>query len=338
MDIRQFRYFVSIVECGSLSKAAEQLYIAQPSLSLQIRTLESELKTKLLLRSSQGVRPTEAGKILYRHARAVLRQMEEIAQEIKHGAGSAAGEVAVGFPTTIAAVLAQPLFSRIRTRYPGIYLQLRETTSGYLAELLANGRLDMAVLFRDMPTRGASVQPLFDEDLCVYGQVALRKGGAANTCPLQQLDGVPLVLPNNTQALRLIVERSFAQTGLHLNVVADIDSLRTRMLIAQEGSACTILAASNELILKQEKIRHPPFRRLVDPGIRRPVSMCWPNSLPPNSASIAVYHTIIELVRELVHGKALTGVHLLTIDETGYELAHPASLQLPALQNRITGA
>lgn len=328
MDLRQLRYFVSVIECGSLSKAADLLYIAQPSLSVQMKELELELKVQLLLRSSQGVKPTEAGKALYRHARAVLRQMEKIGQEIKHGAGSEAGEVAVGFPTTIAAVLAQPLFSRIRAKHPGIHLHIRETMSRYLAELLANGRLDMAVLFRHAPTRGVSVQPLFDEDLCIYGHVSLPKGMPPDVCPMHQLDGIPMVLPGSFQALRLIVERSFARAGLELNVVADIDSLRTRMLIAQEGSACTILAASNELILKEQKIRHPPLRRLVDPGIRRPVGLCWPNSLPPNSASIAVYRAIIELVREMVHGKAITGVHLRTIDETEYELHRPRAYRL----------
>jgi len=59
MDIRQLKYFVAIVDCGSLSKAAEQLCVAQPSLSQQIAGLEAELKAMLLLRSHQGVQPTE---------------------------------------------------------------------------------------------------------------------------------------------------------------------------------------------------------------------------------------------------------------------------------------
>ncbi len=326
MDLRQLRYFISIVECGSLSKAADVLYIAQPSLSSQIKELEFELKTQLLFRSSQGVKPTEAGKTLYRHARAVLRQMEKIGQEVKHGAGSEAGDVAVGFPTTMAAALAYPLFCRIRTKYPGIHLHIREASTGYLAELLANGRLDMAVMFRHMPTRGVAVQPLFDEDLCLYGQVGKRKVQPAEVCPLRELDGIPMVLPGGFQALRLIVQRSFARAGIELNVVAEVDSLRTRMLIAQEGAACTILASSNDVILKQEKIRHPPMRRLVDPAISRPVSLCWPNSLPPNSASLAVYRTIIELVRELVRDQVLTGVHLRTIHENEYELSQSPRL------------
>ncbi|WP_414695549.1 LysR family transcriptional regulator [Paraburkholderia sp.] len=74
MDIRQLKYFVAIVDCGSLSKAAEQLCVAQPSLSQQVAGLETELKTTLLLRSHQGVQPTEASRALYLRARDVLRQ------------------------------------------------------------------------------------------------------------------------------------------------------------------------------------------------------------------------------------------------------------------------
>jgi LysR family transcriptional regulator, nitrogen assimilation regulatory protein len=132
-----------------LSKAAQKLYVAQPSLSQQIAGLETELKTKLLLRSAQGVKPTTAGSALYRHARLVLRQIDQIREDVREDSGSEAGAVAVGLPTTVAAILALPLFERIRKRFPGIRLQLFESMSGYISELLPNGRLDLALLFRD---------------------------------------------------------------------------------------------------------------------------------------------------------------------------------------------
>lgn len=91
MDVRQLRNFVAIVDSGSLSKAAERLLIAQPSLSQQLRTLEEELQTQLLIRSAQGVVPTDAGKTLYRHARVVLRQMEQIREEVREGAAAKRG-------------------------------------------------------------------------------------------------------------------------------------------------------------------------------------------------------------------------------------------------------
>ena len=79
MEIRQLKYFVRIVELGSVSRAAADLFIAQPALSHQISNLEEELKVKLLSRSVRGVSATEAGEVFYRHARAMLRQMGKTA-------------------------------------------------------------------------------------------------------------------------------------------------------------------------------------------------------------------------------------------------------------------
>jgi DNA-binding transcriptional LysR family regulator len=163
MDVRQLRYFVSIVDYGSLGKAAEKLFVAQPSLSQQMARLEEELGVSLLLRSNHGVTPTAEGDALYRHARLVLRQMEQLKQEVTKGAGSESGTVAVGLPTTMASVLAVPLFERIQDRYPGIRLQFFESMSGYLNELLANGRLDLAILFRESDTPGISALPVLDD-------------------------------------------------------------------------------------------------------------------------------------------------------------------------------
>ncbi len=308
MDLRQLKYFVGIVDAGSFSKAAERLWIAQPSLSQVISGLEADLKKQLLVRSPRGVVPTEAGKVLYRHARTMLRQMEQAKEEIKQGCLSESGPVAVGMPTTVASVLAVPLLRRIRQRYPGIRLQIFESFSGYLSELLANSRLDLALLFRDSESRGVSLQPLFDEDLCVLGNVGLEDLSARAACPIRCLAGLPLALPSSSQGLRLLVERTFTTADIELNVVADIDSLPTLISIAREGMACTILPQSALALLPKRS--WPVIRRLSEPGIQRPASICWSNALPKNAAMIAVRHEIAALTQELYQLGTWTGIRL----------------------------
>ncbi|MEW5889693.1 MAG: LysR substrate-binding domain-containing protein [Pseudomonadota bacterium] len=308
MEFRQLRYFVAIIDAGSLSKAAERLFVAQPALSQQMANLETELKTRLLVRSSQGVRPTEAGKALYRHARTVLRQMEQARQDVRQGSVGESGPVAVGLPSTTAMILALPLLERVRARHPGIRLQMFESMSGYLFELLANGRLDLAILFRDMETRGVSVLPLLDEDLFLVGDAGLDLAPRARECPLHRLDGVPLVLPSSTQGLRLLVERSFAQAGCQLNVVADIDSLPLLINAARERVACTILPAC--AVAPRDGAPPLPVRKLSQPGISRPLGLCWPNSVPRTSAALGVQETLVELVHELVREGRWTGVRM----------------------------
>ena len=77
MNFRRLQYFVKIVDVGSLTQAADMLHVAQPALSQQLATLEGEVRQQLLVRTKRGVTPTEAGKVLYRHAQLILRQCEQ---------------------------------------------------------------------------------------------------------------------------------------------------------------------------------------------------------------------------------------------------------------------
>lgn len=311
MDVRQLRYFVSIVDYGSLGKAAEKLFVAQPSLSQQMARLEEELGVPLLLRSNHGVTPTSAGDAMYRHARLVLRQMEQLKQEVTKGIGAESGTVAVGLPTTMASVLAVPLFDRIQETYPGIRLQFFESMSGYLNELLANGRLDLAILFRESDTPGITATPVLDEALYLLGEAGGEISARSTTCALVKLSGVPLVAPGVTNGLRLLLERTFSRENVDLNIIADIDSLPTMIAIAHSGKACTILPAS--AVAQWDPARLPKMRRIVEPSIERPASICWPNGMPLHSATLAVRQTMVEVISEQVAREMWKGVTLRDI-------------------------
>ncbi|AQH01507.1 hypothetical protein A9R05_22080 [Burkholderia sp. KK1] len=291
MDVKQLRYFSAVVEAGSLSKAALKLAISQPSLSHLIATMEEDIGVELLLRSPSGVRATDAGTTLYRHAKTILRQFDQMRDEVSLGCNNEVGRVAVGLPTSIAAVIAPQLFVELREKYPGIQLELFESMSGYLVELLANGRLDMAVLFRDVETTGITVIPLINENLSLYGlaKVGKRKASAVR---LRDLDGVPLVLSTKTSGLRLLVERVFAREGVELNAVGDIDSLPTMLSIAAQGAVGTILSSA----LGKLPIATLPNRTIIEPELTRTISLCIPNAMPQNAASRAVQRTIESLI------------------------------------------
>ncbi len=95
-DFRRLQYFVKIVDIGSLTQAAEILHVAQPALSQQLATLEGEVQQQLLTRTKRGVVPTEAGRILYRHAQVILRQCEQARADINAAGRSITGAVSLG--------------------------------------------------------------------------------------------------------------------------------------------------------------------------------------------------------------------------------------------------
>ncbi len=297
MDIRAMRYFVAIVDHGSLTRAAEVVCVAQPALSQQLAALEDEFGVPLVHRGAKGVRPTEAGKTLYRHVRNILRQVEIAGADVRVAGTEVSGTVAIGLPTTAAAAFGMALVRAVRQRHPQVRLQLFESMSGYISELLNQNRLDFAILFRDTPSRAVEPEPLASEPLYLVGTPPgpVPRGKATETIALKALDGIPLVLPSGSQGLREEVERSFTKAGITLNVVADLDSLPFLLAAAREGLACTILPASS----LGEGDAAVPRRRIV-PELRRTLSLCWPRALPRSNAAEAVAEMLREIVSERI--------------------------------------
>lgn len=103
VNLRRLKYFVKIVDVGSLTQAAGCLHIAQPALSQQLATLEGEVNQQLLIRTKRGVTPTEAGKTLYSHALTILHQCEQAQHAIDQVGAALSSNVAMGRATSTAA-------------------------------------------------------------------------------------------------------------------------------------------------------------------------------------------------------------------------------------------
>lgn len=178
MNLRRLKYFVKIVDVGSLTQAAEVLHIAQPALSQQLATLEGELKQQLLIRTKRGVQPTEAGNILYAHAQTILRQCEQ-AQSAVNSAGQAmSGQVSLGLASgSTAAQLALPLLQTLRDQQPGILLSLHENSGAALAGQVANQTLDMAMVYGAKMPAGLHTVALMREDLYLVATRAVPHPG-----------------------------------------------------------------------------------------------------------------------------------------------------------------
>lgn len=199
MDLRQLRYFITIVEAGFISKAADRLRVAQPALSQHVRNMEQDLGVELLFRSPQGVKATEAGETLLRHARHILGQMDAAREEIRRGQFEPEGEVRLGMPGTVSKLLCVPLVTEARRLYPKIKLRVAEAMSGFVLDWLREGKIDVGVLYRSVSDRSFAVRPVLSEALCVLGPVtanakpALPPGGPLSFAQVTEL---PLILPS----------------------------------------------------------------------------------------------------------------------------------------------
>lgn len=245
MELRQLRYFVRVVEAGSIGRAAMSIGMVTSALSQQISRLEGELSTRLLQRSASGVVPTDAGLAFFRQAQLALRHADDAVQAAQQA--RLAGHVSVGLPSTTAAVLGAPFLKAMNERYPDIRLHLVEALSGHLTDMLNGRLLDLAIVFHAESARRWSVMPLLDEPLFLFarpdmpGVPAMPAGG---TTRLEAIADLPLVLPSGRHGLRALVNNAVLQLGRTPRVVAEVDGLSLLMDVVLQGAAATIQPSS----------------------------------------------------------------------------------------------
>ncbi|HEV8315304.1 MAG TPA: nitrogen assimilation transcriptional regulator NAC [Burkholderiaceae bacterium] len=294
MNLRRLKYFVKIVDIGSLTQAADVLHIAQPALSQQLATLEGEVRQQLLVRTKRGVTPTEAGKVLYRHAQLILRQCDQAQVDMVAAGRGLSGAVSVGLaPGTAAATLALPLLRILRARHPGVLPYLNESYGSTLSELIMNGRMDLAVLYGGkVAVHGLSFLPLLREPLYLVGPKSLP--APPEVVPLKALAEMDLYLPRPYNVVRRLVDEAFIAAGMVPRVVAEIESAGTLSAVIADGLGMSILPAS----MAREVVHAGSawLSRIVEPVIEAPLALCQSDHLPLSEPAQAVKEILLELV------------------------------------------
>ena len=283
MNLRRLKYFVKIVDIGSLTQAAEVLHIAQPALSQQVATLEGEMDQQLLIRTKRGVTPTEAGKILYTHARTILRQCEQAQLAVNNVGQTLSGHVSIGLaPGTAASSITMPLLQTVRNELPEVMVYLQESSGTILNDKLLSGQLDMAVLYDRSPVAGITSQPLLKEDLYLVG---------TRDCPGQSVDltavaEMNLYLPRDYSAVRVRVDEAFSLRRLTAKIIGEIDSISTLTAAIASGMGVTVLPESAARSLCSAA--NGWMARITTPSMSLPLSlnMSARGSLTPQAQAV----------------------------------------------------
>ncbi|MEY4758407.1 MAG: HTH-type transcriptional regulator GltC [Pseudomonadota bacterium] len=313
MELRQLRYFVRVVELGSMGRAALDLDLVQSALSQQISRLEGELSTRLLQRSPQGVTPTEAGVAFFREAQLTLRHADQAMRAAQQA--RLTGTVSVGLAPTTAAVLGLPLIRAMRERYPDVRLHMVESLSGHLAAMLNARQLDLAVLFdarlQAQTARGWQVRPLLQEDLFLIGS---RQHGTllpAEDLSLAQLADTPLILPTGPHGLRSTLDAAFARAQVTPRVLLEIDSLAMLMEAVDAGLGATLQpwAAVGRFADAPDRFH---MARITDATMQRVNHLCSLSDDELSPAALAARVVLGECAQRLVQQGRWTGARLNT--------------------------
>lgn len=307
MELRQLRYFVRVVELGSMSRAALDLNLVQSALSQQISRLEGELSARLLQRTRKGVTPTEAGMAFFREAQLALRHAEQAGRAARQARLS--GTVSVGLAPTTAAVLGLPLMHAMRERYPDVRLHMVESLSGHLTQMLNARQLDLAVLFETDAARRWSVTPLLEETLYLIRSRQSLLPNAAATVSMAELGALPLILPTGPHGLRSTLDAAFARAGLRPVLAAEIDSLALLMDAVDAGLGATLQpwAAVGRFADAAQRFH---LAALDDPLARRPNVLCSLSDDELSPAALAARVVLADCARARVNAGQWMGATL----------------------------
>lgn len=191
LELRQFRYFVAVVEEGQVTRAARRLHMAQPALSQAIAQLERQVGVALLDRHARGVRPTAAGEAFLEKARSAVLAADEAEVVAEAWARTESGELAVGF-LSVALVVAGPLLDDFRTRHPHVRLRLHELNFATQVRELRAGRLDAEIIAPARPIDGLDTIELHAAQRVVVMSAGIDSpGGRRWSSPTSRRSGFP---------------------------------------------------------------------------------------------------------------------------------------------------
>jgi len=244
MDLGVLKSFSRIAALGSVSRAASDLGISQPALTRQIKRLEHDLGSEVLVRNSRGVELTEAGHYLLSRIGPLLDQADLIAEELSAWRGSLTGHVAVCMPASLHRSVTLPLVADVRRTMPGVRLRVIDGFDALLHDQLREGLVDLGILVHDHERiiEGVDQKPLVRERLLLVGnKSAFPKDARLRTRDLHDKE---LALPGERNHLRQHVEALLRKQGGAARIGIEVESMSLASDLVRRGEFFSVVPES----------------------------------------------------------------------------------------------
>lgn len=244
MDIRQLEAVAAVARLGSFTRAAEELFVAQPALSATVRRLEDELGLRLFDRTTRRVALTPAGEAFVRRAERVLGDLRELRAEMAEHAGAAQGRLRIGAWYTVDPWLPEML-APFHAAHPAVEVTVREVNSDRMLDLLRAGDLDVAlpVLRPGLDLDEIELLPYIEEPFVLAAPPGSALA-AKRSATLADVAGEPLITFNPGSSLRRLVEQAFAAAGLEPRVALETIETSAARAMVSSGLGVAVLPAS----------------------------------------------------------------------------------------------
>ncbi|AAL19636.1 tricarballylate utilization LysR family transcriptional regulator TcuR [Salmonella enterica] len=305
MELRQLRYFVRIIETGSMGSAAQDLDIGVSALSQQMSRLENELAIRLLQRTSRGVTPTNAGLAFYSQAQLALRHADDAILAAREARLS--GHVSVGMAPSTASILGIPFIHAMQENYADVRLHVVESLSGNLERMINTRQIDLAIVFQKDKILRWSARPILEEQLFLIGSHALLAALPDNPITPEQLAGIPLIMPSQGHGLRGRLDAVCQEHALNVEIVAEIDGLALLMRAVRDGLGATLQPGAAISHLDNDALR---VIGVHNPVLSRPNFLVSLSDDELTPAGLAARVVLTKVMRQLVDAGEWPGATL----------------------------
>ena len=242
--MKKLEAFCKVVDLKSFTRAAEAVFLTQPTVSEHVRSLEQELGQKLLDRLGRVVEPTPVGRVFYGYARKILQARQEAVEAVKQYSGSLVGRIMVGCGTIPGTYLLPELIGRFRLQYPSIKATLRISSSRIISEKVLEEELDLGMVGAKWSESGLSWTRMFHDELilAVHPNHPWAHGKAVSLAEAVQ---EPFILREPGSGTRKVLFRILEENGLKpgkLREVAEIGSTAAIKEAVKAGIGISILS------------------------------------------------------------------------------------------------
>ncbi|HEY3439683.1 MAG TPA: LysR family transcriptional regulator [Paludibaculum sp.] len=267
VNLKHLEAFAVVARLCSFTRAASQLNISQPALTVQIRQLEETLTVRLLDRNTRSVKLTPAGEELAPVVERLLADISSIVSSAKALSGKVAGIVKVAALPSIAATLLPRIIVAFRKQYPEINVSVRDTAAEQVAAMVLSEEVDLGLGIGEPSHPELAFSPLFQDRMCLVlptGSPLLEN----RVIRLNHLTTHPLILPAKGSSVRLLVDNAFAALGLRVAPAYEVTLMSTAAGMVRSGLGAAILPSASldmgELAgLRQRQLREPALVREI---------------------------------------------------------------------------
>ncbi len=268
MNTKALKYFVTIVEMKSFSRASEVLHVAQSALSVSIKKLELSIGLTLLHRHDKGVQLTDEGMRLYKHAKEILQKLDDAQLEMQELRGLVKGEVRLGVPSMMGSYFFPDILMAFKQQYPDLKLTIIDAGTQSIRKMLLDGELDLGVILNENVPDSLEIEPLIEDDMIVVVSPE-HEFAAKHSISITEFFSQELIMFKKGYFHREMVDKLCIEHGLEPNISIETNLIPMILKVVQKDFA---IGALLKLVTEQERgVVGIPF----DPPITLKIGMAW---------------------------------------------------------------